>query len=380
MNAPYPILEATGPPGSAAIRSVQASLFDGAHVAWQAAADVAQPAELASQLWRQAVHDLRGKLAVVTNVTALLLKLGGDGRRAELMATLDRNVADLRALLNGVADLARLDAQQERPAIRNIDVATTLGDLCNSLQVLAASRGLRLEFRGPPSLIAESDPLMVARIAQNLTLNALQYTHADGVMLTCGRCDEAPTDRWYLAIGDAESSLDGRDSIELPAASGRPTAPSSGEGIGLSIVSRLCGLLGGTMEIARAGAAGRTTRIELPRRYLEPAVSAWESGRGSGLAGRRPADHRSRAVVQLGALPGDALRIARAPRAELAPDVGDGGRQIDDEGGDPHADAQSDIAQRDEQHAENRDRGSAGQRDDLVHGGSFSMRHPAARG
>lgn len=303
MNAQYPTLEATGPPRSAAIRSDQASLFDGAHIAWRATADGVQRAELASQLWRQAVHDLRGKLGVVTNVTALLLKLGGDGRRAELMATLDRNVADLRALLNGVADLARLDAQQERPAIRDIDVARTLGDMCNGLQVLADSRGLRLEFRGPASLIAESDPLMVARIAQNLTLNALQYTQADGVMLTCGRCDEALTGHWYLEVGDARSGLDGRDSIELRPASGRPTSagPNSGEGIGLSIVGRLCGLLGGTMEIARSGAAGRTTRIELPRRYAAPtevpalhpaaASTAWPVAAGAAVQ-EQPFDAR----------------------------------------------------------------------------------------
>lgn len=215
--------------------------------------------EPACALWRQAVHDLRGKLGVVSNVTALLQTSSGHARRSELMAVLDRNVAGLGELLNGLADLARLDAQQERPAICGLNVAVALGQSCDNLRVLARSRGLTLEFKGPASLAAEGDPLLLSRIAQNLVLNALQYTRAGGVVLTCGPCDAAEAGHWYFEVGDAG-----------PAAPGGPppATASSGEGIGLSIVRRLCSLLGGAMAMQPCATAGRTTRVTLPLRYV----------------------------------------------------------------------------------------------------------------
>lgn len=239
------------------------------------------PGDQAAELWRQAVHDLRGRLSVVSTVTTLLQKPRSDMRRLELMATLDRNVAGLRDLLNGVADLARLDTQQERPVIGSFDVAAALAETGSSLRVMASSRGLRLEISGPASLTAETDPLMVARIAQNLVLNAVQYTRATGVALTYGLCGGTEPGHWYFDVGDATGVI--------PAPGGPGTAVSTGgEGIGLSIVGRLCRLLGGTMEISSIGGAGRTTRIKLPRRYvgvLEELVISSIGRRGAAAAG-----------------------------------------------------------------------------------------------
>ncbi len=266
MNAQCHPSDITGPPRGTAIVCGSPNSFSDAHISWQGTADDSgsDSAELAAALWRQAVHDLRGKLGVVMSATAMLHKARSDTRRSELMAVLDRNVAGLRELLNGVADLARLDAKQECPVIRDVDIVMALAQTCSSLQVIASSRGLQLGFTGPASLVAESDPLMLARIAQNLLLNALQYTSAGGVMLTCGPCDAAEAGHWYFDVGDT-----GSDRVAAPRTSGMPTAAgaTSGEGIGLSIVRRLCSLLGGTMDIERASGNRRTTRITLPRRY-----------------------------------------------------------------------------------------------------------------
>ncbi|WP_457446458.1 sensor histidine kinase [Roseateles sp. P5_E4] len=256
------------PQGAAILTGTHGSF--GSHVGWR---DVTgdpgpDPHAQASELWQQAVHDLRGKLSVVTAVTALLQKPRSDLRRLELMAVLDRNVAGLRELLNGVADLARLDTQQERPVIRTVDVATALDDMCNNLRVVANSRGLSLEISGPASLVAESDPLMVARIAQNLMLNAIQYTRAAGVVLTYGHCGAGEAGHWYFDVGDAGRELCSGEPIGLIRTAGASAIAASGEGIGLSIVGRLCRLLGGTMEITSAVGAGRVTRIKLPRRYV----------------------------------------------------------------------------------------------------------------
>jgi len=245
----------------------------GANRAWLAALVDAEPDAHAHAharaLWQQAVHDLRGKLGVVSNATALLRRPCSDARRAELTAVLDRNVAGLRDLLNGVADLARLEARPERPALRMIDVAASLERACSDLQGLAGSRAVQLEFRGPANLVAQSDPLMLARIAQNLLLNAIQYSRAGGIVLACGCGQAGEADHWYFEIGDAAASSS-RSSCAQPHLAQEALAeagPCAGEGIGLAIVDRLCGLLGGASEVSRDDHGGRATRVKLPMRY-----------------------------------------------------------------------------------------------------------------
>ena len=270
MNTQRAPFDATGPTQRTAVLPGLQSSLARSQVAWRGIAQDSRPeaAERASALWRQAVHDLRGKLGVVMGVTTMLQKPVGEARRFELLAMLDRNVTGLRDLLNGVADLARLDATQERPVIRDIDIATTLGEACSSLRIMASLRGLQLEFKGPANLAARTDPLMVARIAQNLLLNAVQYTRARGVTLTCGPCSAAEPGHWYFEVGETPFSPGDSDLVAHQAPPATATAGSTwGEGIGLSIVNRLCGLLGGTMQIALANGVGRTTRIKLPVRH-----------------------------------------------------------------------------------------------------------------
>ena len=67
-----------------------------------------------ADLWRQAVHDLRGSVGVVMNVTAGLasqdVPIQSDDK---FLRILQRNVSSLHSLLEDVMDLARLQAGQE---------------------------------------------------------------------------------------------------------------------------------------------------------------------------------------------------------------------------------------------------------------------------
>lgn len=245
--------------------------------------------EAPAALWRQAVHDLRGLLSVVSTVTTVLQRPSSNERREVLLAVLDRNVGGMCKLLNGVADLARLDATQEQAVLRPLDLSLVLGGLGGSFRELAACRGVQLESRGPRQLLGESDALMVTRMVQNLVLNAISYTRAGGVALTWGACDDMPAgSHWYFEIADMPcGAAAGINEPQLLAAPSPAAAwtPGAGEGIGLSIVKRLCAALGGRMQIVCKGTA-RSTRIELPRRYpgsLEAlTISATEPGRSRG--------------------------------------------------------------------------------------------------
>ena len=250
--------------------------------------------------WHEAAHDLRGNVGILTTSTAILTQDDVPPRlRAKAMETLQTSVSFLLQLLEDLMSLARLEAGREQRRLETFDAAAHLRELCSSLEAVAHERGLFVKAGGPASLTVEGDPAKVQRIVQNLALNALKYTVSGGVTVTWGETRENDTDRWRIRIQDTGPGL--HDAIGSPIASelkaatdtarrveredprggfepvagpnspaGGPPGQARGEGIGLSIVKRLCELLDASLELASTP-EGTAFQIVLPRRYGSPA-------------------------------------------------------------------------------------------------------------
>jgi signal transduction histidine kinase len=259
-----------------------------------------------SKLLRETAHDLRGSVGVLATTTALLAKPQVAGpARDRFHNLLQQRIRSMGALLTDLVELARLEAGQSPLKIERFDAAERLRELCEVLRPAAAERSLFLKCKGPRSLPVEGDQLKLQRIVQNLLLNALQATKHGGIVVHWSAGKENAARQWVLSIGDtgpgfalqsvgplrhalkratdaargAEARADrsGRptdrkDSDVLTAGSGSESATlPSGEGIGLSIVKRLCELLGATLELETAPGRGTTIRILFPLHYPAPA-------------------------------------------------------------------------------------------------------------
>jgi signal transduction histidine kinase len=210
-------------------------------------------------LWRQAAHDLRGNLNVVSNATAGLAHADKpEPVQAEFLRMLMRNVASLHHLLDDVTSLARLEAGHESSQLESVDVGAMLSSLCQDIRPIALERGLYLNCNGPHEFAAGADAVKVQRIAQNLILNAVKYTRKGGVTVSWsgGRTNDPPT--WCLSVSDTGPGLGASTGNMVPQA-------ARGEGIGLSIVKRLCELLNATVELKTDASVGTTFRITFPR-------------------------------------------------------------------------------------------------------------------
>jgi len=295
-----------------------------------------------SEVLRQAAHDLRGNLGVVTNATSVLALDGlADASREEYLRLLKRSVASLQTMLDDVMNLARLQAGHELRNLTRFDAAALVRELCESLHFLASERDLFLRVEGPASMPVEGDAVKVRRIAQNLLLNALRYTPEGGVTVTIGDSGNDDRMRWMLLVHDtgpgfhagpgaplagalqeatteaheAEARADNESVLRpVPDAAApkpadvqdrrpRPVHQERGEGVGLSIVKRLCELLDASLELESSPGAGTTFRVLFPRNYdpagvVGPAASADEpagsqSSRSSGRSIQPVAGHPS---------------------------------------------------------------------------------------
>ena len=247
-------------------------------------------------LIHQAVHDLNSDVLGVSLAATQVSRMDmGDTDRLESGAFLQRAVQGLNSMLGELMDLARLEAGQENREIAGFDAGALLTELCDHNQPLAVERKLFLKVNGATRLSVEGDAEKVRRVAKNLLVNALKYTESGGVTLSWGEEKE----NWWLMVKDTgpgmlteagtsmadglqEATASAKESDEKSAAikgeashvlpqkdTATPTTPSQhqpGEGIGLSIVKRLCELLDASLEIA-SSAAGTTFRVVFPRRY-----------------------------------------------------------------------------------------------------------------
>jgi signal transduction histidine kinase len=247
------------------------------------------------EMFRQAAHDLRGNLGVVKNVSSgLTQEIFPEEMRPEFLRLLESSVTSLHSMLDEVMDLTRLQAGQELRDVKPIDVAKLLKELLDSLQAQAKQRGLFLNAEGAETLIVDGDAIKVRRIAQNLLLNALKYTQAGGVTMGWGDSRNNDAKRWMLWVKDTgpgfhagpgaplaealkeataeskqndEHTLRDKQESKAQLPDRRPVYQESGEGIGLSIVKRLCELLDASIELESKPGIGSTFRVIFPRHY-----------------------------------------------------------------------------------------------------------------
>jgi signal transduction histidine kinase len=237
-------------------------------------------------LWRQAAHDLRGNLGVVANATVGLAHGGlRDTTRDDFVRILMRNVSTLHHLLDDVTSLARLQAGREQRQIEPLDVTPIVQQLCEGVRPLAQQRRLFLRCDGPAGFAADGDVVKLRRIVQNLVLNAVKFTRDGGITVSWGDSDAGDSRRWQLSVTDtgpgfhsdsgkplaqalASSSPTVTDAVDaVPTPSVPMGIETTGEGIGLSIVKRLCELLDATIEMKSEKDVGTTFRILFPRSY-----------------------------------------------------------------------------------------------------------------
>jgi signal transduction histidine kinase len=228
-------------------------------------------------LWRQAAHDLRGNLGVVANATVALTHSElRESSRDEFVRILMRNVTSLHHLLDDVTSLARLQAGREMRRIEPLDVSQIMQQLCEGIRPLAQHHRLFLRSDGPPGFAADGDAVKIRRIAQNLILNAVKFTRDGGVTVSWGDSEANDPKRWALSIQDTgpgihsdagkpmSNALEGKSE---PPRGDQSDVTDAGEGIGLSIVKRLCDMLDASMELKSVEGAGTTFRILFPRHY-----------------------------------------------------------------------------------------------------------------
>lgn len=251
-----------------------------------------------SELLRAVSHDLRGNFGVISGALQLLTMADSEAERTQMTEMVLRNVRQATEMLTELLDYSRLEAGQETRTIDAFDVTPLLQELVQSLRPAGQEHGLKVESNGPETLVVEGDRLHVHRMAQNLLINAIKYTHEGHITVNWG--SDTEQGRWWFSVSDTGPGIDpklvallntnGETMVQPTTPADRPgesTAPADrpgestasadrpsggwtslrGEGIGLRIVRQLAYLLEARLDVSSQVGVGTQFVVTFPMRY-----------------------------------------------------------------------------------------------------------------
>lgn len=234
-----------------------------------------------AQSLREYAHDMRGSLTAIAGLGAVISpKLSGDNL-VWLTDSLDQGVREIAEMLERLLELSGLEAGLETPSFSRVSVQSISEGLKVLLRPMAEEKSLELRIEGDPALEVETDPKMLRRILQNLLVNAVKYTREGCVTL---RWESGQSESWNLIVEDSGPGIQAdagslvsqqlnhsnvmrstQKALEAEDDSGAWT----GEGIGLSIVKRLCELLNISISVESEEGKGTRFLLNVPRNYDE---------------------------------------------------------------------------------------------------------------
>ena len=215
-------------------------------------------------------HEFRTPLNAILGYTQLLLQ-GVSGPVNELqrksLARIDSNARHLRALINDILDITRIESGRMLLTEAPFSVVDLVEDVMSELDPIIRRSGLSVTAQMNRTLPpVATDRYKVKQIVFNLLSNALKFTPAGSVTILA---DVEPR-RLTIAVRDTGIGIPeasrGKIFEDFRQLDESPARGYGGTGLGLSISRRLAQMLGGSIDLESQVGEGSTFTLRLPVR------------------------------------------------------------------------------------------------------------------
>jgi protein-histidine pros-kinase len=218
-------------------------------------------------------HELRTPLNAIIGFTGtMLMRLPGplNDEQEHQLRLVQTSGKHLLSIINDLLDLAKIESGRVQIALEPVDCLRVIDEIVQSLQPLAASKGLALRIdssAGP--MTATADRRALGQILINLVNNAIKFTDTGEV---CVRLIPAVAGAGpsRISVRDTGPGIPAADlgrvfrAFERSAASAKAT--DEGTGLGLHISQKLAELLNATVTVTSVVGEGSTFTISLAGR------------------------------------------------------------------------------------------------------------------
>lgn len=241
----------------------------------RAARDAAEQANrIKTRFFTSVGHDLLQPLHAARLSLSAMAEYEKTSQGKRLTEQVDNALSTVEELLRTILDLSKLEAGVIKPALQEVSLKQLFASLSLDLVPVARQKGLVFTTRDTDAMVL-SDPLMLRRILQNLTANAVHYTEKGQILLAARRRG----DMMRIEVWDTGPGIPMSDCQRIfeefqrgVTAAGRN---DNGFGLGLSIMRRMAETLShpvglcskvdhGTCFTVSAPYAGIATRAVVP--------------------------------------------------------------------------------------------------------------------
>ena len=226
--------------------------------------------------WAAATHDLCQPAQALALFLDRLRRQTPQGVSPPLQDYLDSSMQDLSRLLEGLMEVAQIDAGEVQPVMEPVSIHDLLARVSEQLISQAQAKGLRLELRCRQHFV-RSDAALLERIVSALAHNAVRFTSRGTVLLSARMVDGGRQLR--LDISDSGPGIAERDHRKIFEPFGqRPVIGQPGPlrpSLGLYIAMRNAQMLGSSLQLRSA--LGRGSRFSLTLPLLSAHLSPVET-------------------------------------------------------------------------------------------------------
>jgi PAS domain S-box-containing protein len=293
---------------------VEAELIEQRNRALTAKESADEMNRLKSTFFANMSHEIRTPLTAILGFTEVLRENLKDSPDARFADIIEANSKRLLQTLNGILDLARIEATRINLEPRLVDVNAEVERIVMLLEPLASKRNLDLSFQAsshaPRAFIDEG---YLDQILTNLVSNAIKFTSAGSVNITVRSASElvepieelpgfyryysspAPTtDHFEIVVADTGVGIP-REDIglifdEFRQVSSGHNRRLEGSGLGLTISSKLAHAMGGSIEARSVQRLGSQFILSLPKNLPSAPAESRDNGtvQTESISGRRP--------------------------------------------------------------------------------------------
>jgi signal transduction histidine kinase/CheY-like chemotaxis protein len=219
-----------------------------------------------------ASHDLRQPLQSTTLLLSALARYLTEEKQLGILSKARSSLNSLSELLNSLLDISKLDAGLIQVQPSNFNLNTLIHEEVGKYNDLAKHKGLCINVKLNSPISVCSDPVLLRRIMSNLLENAIRYSSAGTIQIMAASLDG----NLVIEIQDQGVGIDPQyhETIfkEFYQIENPERDRKKGLGLGLAIVNRLVGLLGGSIHLESEVGQGSTFSIRFGKITLKEEV------------------------------------------------------------------------------------------------------------
>jgi signal transduction histidine kinase len=216
-------------------------------------------------------HELKTPLNSIIGYSELVLRQQKKSEVKDSVPTLNhiervlRNGRQLLHLINNALELSRYESGQMQLNLTQVDVRSVIDAVLEVIQPLAEAKNLQLVLDVDTLIPVLTDAMRLQQVLTNLLSNAVRYTEAGTITLTCQQHDQ----HWSIAVSDTGVGISSEDQTRIfepyvrVVSADHAHLPGS-TGLGLAIVVRLVKLLQGEISLTSEVGVGSTFVVSLP--------------------------------------------------------------------------------------------------------------------